>query len=64
MYSRMLEKIVNLQKSLLNMFLKGHFIPQIETNHSKILEKIEFDKLLKKIINSNLLYNFLFYTDN
>lgn len=26
MYSRMLEKIVNLQKSLLNMFLKGHFI--------------------------------------
>lgn len=40
------------------MFLKGHFIPQRETNYSKILEKIEFDKSMKKI---TVIYYVLFF---
>lgn len=64
MYSKMLEKILNLRKrSSLNMFLKGHFIPKIETNYSEILKKIILDTAMKKIINDNLLRNILFYTE-
>lgn len=63
MYSKILEKIVNLRRrSSLNMFVKGHFIPKIETNYSEILKKIILDKA-KKIINDNLLCNILFYTE-